>query len=456
MFSHRLSHWDTPADEGAWGDAAAQPTIAVTSEVNLDAADAANFTADDDSIVELAPPTAEARKITLADLTNGDREAVTAHLAMGLGPHKLLSRFAGDKSAPTSSTEPNVTASLDESDGAASDVDTASSSSAASLLSTTEPAPPRQLQVMAQEFPLPESPAPVTPVVTIEPAIVNDDSHSSPIIVVKPDTYQEDLHSMSQSELDNLVDSDGAEHTEAGAVPCDECGWHCTCSEREALNSCDPVPQYWSVPTTMRDISDGDFFDRSVLGSIHQNLLNHYSQYFVKITSARAVVDWNEHEEILGSTSWAFFRRWIYTHKLSRNVEMISNGVVHIVEIGFDFQTLVKVWRLAARIQAPVFANNVADAMISKPITEKELQAAQKDINEMSSMVDADHIFCRLIARVVGINNITLDHKDWAKSLISATLMYEMGELSLDDTNSSSNIDACAYHMHQRGHICNF
>ncbi|KAG9524719.1 hypothetical protein KCV07_g1864, partial [Aureobasidium melanogenum] len=92
--------------------------------------------------------TGEARKSTLADLANGDRDAVFAHLAKGLGPHKFLARFS--TTSQKSDTEPNPTAlttnghvpgaEVSEPDGAASIVD--DSTSFASTNGLRQDAPP--------------------------------------------------------------------------------------------------------------------------------------------------------------------------------------------------------------------------------------------------------------------------------------------------------------------------
>ncbi|KAG9718358.1 hypothetical protein KCU77_g22311, partial [Aureobasidium melanogenum] len=90
--------------------------------------------------------TGEERKSSLADLANGDRDAVIAHLATHLGPHKLLSRFSSI--TQKSDAEPNGTASItdghapntevSEPDGAASVVDDSTSIASTNAVATKD------------------------------------------------------------------------------------------------------------------------------------------------------------------------------------------------------------------------------------------------------------------------------------------------------------------------------
>ena len=472
IFDDSMSNWDTPADDSAWGDAAAQPIIAVTSEVTLDAADAAQLIAEDEGIVEPAPPAAEIRKSSLVDLTNGSREAVTAHLAQGLGPHQLLPRFASEKSAPTSPTsptEPNVVASLDEPDGAASAVDTVSSSSVTSPLSTRKPAPHRKLQVMAQEAPLPESPAPVAPAVTIEPAsiapavtiepaIVNDDSRSSSIVIVEPITDQLDPKAdewVPDVTVELLPPSCPVSPTSKVPIPDGKALILTTCREAECILICDPVPKSWSVPTVVSSLSDGDFYDDPVIGGVHQKLLCNYSQYFAAASDAESTDGDAERDQIVSSPSWAVFRQWVYTHK---HHAKSANGMQTNI-LSNDLKTLVQLWRFAARIQAPLFANTIADVLISKVITADDLFEAAEEIDNLLMIVSSTSRFRLLISHVVILNGIQLDYQDyfkWPRSLLWSILAWlSMGKSTYVGTQMYSQANPCVYHLHTLGHSCN-
>ncbi|KAI5268723.1 hypothetical protein E4T47_07648 [Aureobasidium subglaciale] len=71
-------------------------------------------------------------RTSLADLTNGDINVMTAHLAQGLGPHSFLERFASSNAV----------------------------TSAEIAQPKRKPGPHHRLQALAEDVPLPESPAP--------------------------------------------------------------------------------------------------------------------------------------------------------------------------------------------------------------------------------------------------------------------------------------------------------
>ncbi|KAG9567327.1 hypothetical protein KCU71_g1504, partial [Aureobasidium melanogenum] len=141
-----------------WAVAEAQPEPS-SVEQNMvpaltDAAEAVAASKPTNGVTEGAPADAvssiigEVRKSTLADLANGDHDAVVAHLAKGLGPHKFLARFS--TTSQKSDTEPNPAAlttnghvrgaEVSEPDGAASIVD--DSTSSASTNGLRQDAPP--------------------------------------------------------------------------------------------------------------------------------------------------------------------------------------------------------------------------------------------------------------------------------------------------------------------------
>ncbi|KAI5244799.1 hypothetical protein E4T42_07033 [Aureobasidium subglaciale] len=123
--------WDAPV-EAAWG---ASPDAVQTSTQQVNAVSTVGDTtthagADASVQNEESPPTK--MRTSLADLTNGDVNVMTAHLAQGLGPHSFLERFASSNAAtPVGIAQPK-----------------------------RKPGPHHRLQALAEDVPLPESPAP--------------------------------------------------------------------------------------------------------------------------------------------------------------------------------------------------------------------------------------------------------------------------------------------------------
>ncbi|KAG9727027.1 hypothetical protein KCU73_g12739, partial [Aureobasidium melanogenum] len=138
-----MSSWDTPPHEPSSVEQNMAPeavAVAASEPTNGSTEGAPALT---DAALST---TGEVRKSSLADLANGDRDAVIAHLATHMGPHKLLSRFSSI--TQKSDAEPNGTASItnghapntkvSEPDGAASVVDDSTSIASTNAVATKD------------------------------------------------------------------------------------------------------------------------------------------------------------------------------------------------------------------------------------------------------------------------------------------------------------------------------
>ncbi|KAH0345127.1 hypothetical protein KCU81_g4523, partial [Aureobasidium melanogenum] len=477
---------------------AEQPTEGATSETPADA---------------LSTPVTEVRKSSLADLANGDLHVVKAHLAERLGPHRLLSRFSSTSqksdtelngaTAVTNSIAPNT--NVFEPDGAASIVDDSTSVASTNVVATkdesTQTAPdtdasklfratpassvtdgdkslvhspdisPRAVRkapphhrlktlTLAQDVsPDPAAKSstsdegPATPVATaieLEPVIIQNTPPAPPAIK-DDDNNESDTSSVIMTEFpSSLSNKEKNLDPKAEAwVPDDTVGplppsrpesplSVSRDSEAFFINECCPVPGDWSVPTKIGSFAKGILFDGLMVGNVYKTVLAHYSHYFA---TAFASGKEEELDRVLKNFSFDVFRQWIF----GRNELPVKSSD--------DLKVLVQLWRFAARIQAPLFANTVANAIVKKAITADDIIDAGDEIDALLQMVSVNNTFRLLISHVVILRDIQPDEK-WPKSLILSVLnCWEMGKNTYDDIQRCSQTP-CIYHLHSSDHTC--
>lgn len=530
--------WDAPAQE-SWSTAEAQPELSPVADDKIDPI-TGETTVDPPSSVAAAPPTSEVRKSSLADLTNGDRNVINAHLAQRLGPHKFLSRYIKQKddagladtvedhamnghAAHTDMSEPGGAASVVG--GSGSNLSTSASTSASAsaivikneavqtapdletsnLLSGTTPTAsvadgvgsaiqstipssnpsPRPLRrlgphhrlkalAMAQDIPLPQSPAPVaksatsdeipaTPVVSaIEPAIVQgsppatpaaDDGNESDVSSLAYEAFKTELPSSSDKEkhIDLKAQTPSLNPRAVDYLPPSRSTSPLTLtnavsdSEAEYINNCCPVPSNWSIPTiigSFANVNVGDF----TIGSIHKPLLNHYSQFFATAFTDDSEVKKEELVHVIEDPSYAVFREWVYGRSSAKAYDNI------------DLKTLIQLWRFGARIQAPLFANTIADAIMNKTISSDDVFVAAHEIDAIFKVTNVNNTFHLLICHAIITSGIELsqDHYDnWPKSLLWSMLTcLKMDRSSSADVQMHSETNPCIYHLHPLGTDC--
>ncbi|KAG9946645.1 hypothetical protein KCU85_g6346, partial [Aureobasidium melanogenum] len=507
---------DTPSDE-PWAVAETQPQPSSVEKhmAPPTIADAAEAVAEETPADAALSAVNEVRKSSLADLANGDRDAVVAHLTKGLGPHRLLSRSSTtsqksdaelmsavsitngiahtEVSEPdgaasvvddsTSITSTNAVATKDESTQTAPDTDASKlfrATPASSLTDgdksiihspdlsprTARKAPHHRLKALtlAQDIPLPQSPAPVaksstsdegptTPVasaIELEPVIIQDtppappvtmddgsESDTSHVIITKfPSTL-----SNKEKNLDPKAEAWIPDDTVEPLPPSRPESPLSVSRDSEAflINGCCPVPSEWSVPTKIGSFAKGILFDDGpMVGNVHKTVLAHYSHYFATAFGSGKEEDL---DRVLKDPSFNVFRQWIF----GRN-ELP-------VESSNDLKVLVQLWRFAARIQAPLFANTVANAIVKKAITADDINDAGDEIDALLQMISVNNTFRLLISHVVILRDIQPDEK-WPKSLILSVLnCWEMGKNLYDDIQRCSQTP-CIYHLHSLDHTC--
>ncbi|KAH0146395.1 hypothetical protein KCU82_g14382, partial [Aureobasidium melanogenum] len=478
--------------------------------------------------------TGEERKSSLADLANGDRDAVIAHLATHLGPHKLLSRFSSI--TQKSDAEPNGTASItdghapntevSEPDGAASVVDDSTSIASTNAVATkdesTQTAPdtdasklfratpassvtdgdksvvqspdlsPRSVRkpgphhrlkalTLAQDVPLPQSPAPiansttsdegpatpVAPATELEPVIIHDTPPAPPVII--DDGNESDTSRVIITEfLNSLSDKEKNLDPKAEAwIPDDAVGPLPPSRsespvniihkfEADYINECCPVPSEWSVPTQIGSLAEDHLFDfdSPTVGGVHKTALVHYSHYFAVAFTSQDPQKEVELKHVLEDPSFAVFRQWVFRQKLYLKS---PTGAIH-QDMNIDLKRLVQLWRFGARIQAPLFGNIVANAMLKKFITSDDVVDAADDIDALLKVISVDNTFRRLISHMVILRGIQLGqarYDEWPKTLIWSILnCLEMGRKTCPVIQLYSQTHPCIYHLHSLGRTC--
>jgi hypothetical protein len=528
--------WDAPTEEGSWGTTEAQPELSPVAVEDNSTPAIAEVVATNEPVGELtetttsASPTAsEVRKSSLADLTNGDRDAISSHLASGLGPHKLLSRFTqksdaeltvvNDLATHTDASEPDGAASVvdesvsnravvnkDESIQTAPDIpssnlmtgstptgsvaDGAESSTQSPYLSrhsVRKPGPHHRLKELAQDIPLPQSPAPVaksstsdegpeTPVVStieLEPIILQD---SPPATPAADDGNESDVSSLAyeafKTELpdplhDKDKDLDSKAHntvlnpeavdylpTSRSASPVSMPKNAVTDSESVSINDYCRLPGAWSVANVVEHFAPDDIFDSPMLGNISEKVLTHYSNYFA--TALRDGSDEKKEElaHVIKDPSFAVFRLWVYGRELGKSTNGAASPNRHT-----DLKTLVQLLRFAGRIQAPLFANVVADAIIAKTLITDDISNAADEIDAILKMVSVNYTFRLVICHTVILSGIQLDQENgetWPQSLLLSILAcLKMGRNTYQAIQMESKTDPCMYHLHSLGRKCN-
>ncbi|KAI5195095.1 hypothetical protein E4T39_08383 [Aureobasidium subglaciale] len=444
------------------------------------------------------------RKSSLADLTSGDINIMTAHLAQGLGPHSFLERFAGSSNAATPASADGI------------------------VEPKRKPGPHHRLQALAEDVALPESPAPAlaksvtstsespngiatsqcsvdpaysesddgpkTPVamtlLDLESSILKD-SPSAPIATVEDDTesdaasavikVEHDADTLSNPKLVNALSEQERkdldpkanawvpEATEVkslppscpdspvtveAALPAADVEMSASCSEAEYINDCCPVPESWAVATVVGDFAEGELFDSPLLGGVPNKVLCHYSHYFTIMLSSKSVDDKKDALHVTTDPAFTVFRHWIFCRRICAKNEA---GATHFGE-DIELKTLVKLWRFGAHIQAPSFTNIIADAIIAKDLTADELFAATDEIDALLMMVSAKNNFRLLISHAVILSGIQFDFEDydkWPKSLVCSILSWlSMSRSTFVGTQLYSKAHPCAYHLHSPGHTC--
>jgi len=521
--------WDAPTQD-SWGTAEAQPELSTVVDQKIDPVTGTTITevvAANEPTTGLTgettvdPSTSEVRKSSLADLTNGDRNAINAHLAQRLGPHKFLSRYIKQKDDAglvdtVSEPEPDGAASVVG--GSSSNVSTSASASVivikneaiqtapdletSNLLSGTTPTasvadgvgsavqstipssnpsprplrrlgPHHRLKAMAQDIPLPQSPAPVaksatsdespaTPVVSgIEPAIVQgsppatpDDGNESDVSSLAYEAFKTELPSslsepkhidlkaqtpsLNPMAVDYLPPSRSTSPLPLAKNAIGD-------SEAEYINNCCPVPSNWSIPTIIGSFANVNVGDLTI-GSIHKPLLNHYSQFFATAFTDDSEVKKEELVRVIEDPSYAVFREWVYGRSSAKAYDNI------------DLKTLIQLWRFGARIQAPLFANTIADAIMNKTISSDDVFVAAHDIDAIFKVTNVNNTFHLLICHAIITSGIKLsqDHYDnWPKSLLWSILAcLEMGKSTHAAIQMSSKDNPCMYHLHPHGTNC--
>lgn len=512
---------DTSAQD-SWGATEAQAELSPAADNKTSSVTTDTPVAPTSSVAAASPNAREVRKSSLADLTNGDRGAMNAHLAQRLGPHKFLSRFSQKTDAESVDTVSGraVQAEVSEPDGAASVVGSLSSavvimdettqtapdlensnlltgttptasvtdgnqsatqSSHSSPRAVRRPGPHHRLKVLqAQDIPLPQSPAPVaksssddgpaTPVTSaldLEPGIVQG---SPPTISTADDDNESDVSSLAyeafKTELpSSLSDKDKTDppslnpkavdylpHSRSTS-PCTLAQHAISDSEAEYINNCCPVPSDWEVPSCIGSFAHDNLFNDLTIGGIHKPLLIHHSHFFATAFTNDSRVNKEELDRVIKLPSYDVFRKWVYKGKLY--VKSDDGVICH--DMNLDLKTLVMLWRFAARIQAPLFANTIADAIINKTITAVDLSAAADEIDAVLKVVAINNTFRLLISHSVILSGIQLDqdHYIWPRSLLLSVLgCLKMGRSTYAGIQMSSQTNPCMYHLHPLGTNC--
>jgi hypothetical protein len=150
---------------------------------------------------------------------------------------------------------------------------------------------------------------------------------------------------------------------------------------------------------------------------------------------------------------FAVFRLWVYGRELGKATNDAASPNKHT-----DLKTLVQLLRFAGRIQAPLFANVVADAIIAKTITANDVSNAAEEIDTILKMVSVNHTFRLIICHAVILSGIQLDQdygETWPQSLLLSVLAcLDMGRNTYSDIEVKSKTDPCIYHLHPLGREC--
>ncbi|KAK6006930.1 hypothetical protein QM012_005938 [Aureobasidium pullulans] len=343
--------------------------------------------------------------------------------------------------------------------------------------SVRKPGPHHRLKALtlAHDVPLPQSPVPVaksstsdegpaTPVasaVEIEPVIIQDTPPAPPATI--DDGDESDTSCVIITEFPNSL-SNKEKNLDPKAeawVPDDAVGplppsrpespvnvTHNT--EAVYINECCPVPGDWSVPTKIGSFAKGYLFDGPRIDGFYKAVLAHYSQYFATAFASDTSREDAELKHVMEDTSFDVFRKWISDP--NELYVKSSNGVIQDGK-NIDLKILVQLWRFAARIQAPLFANTVANAIFAKTITANDIVNAGDEIDALLQMISVNNTFRLLISHPIILHNLQADEK-WPGTLLRSILdCLEMGRKTYLDIQRSSQT-LCIYHLHSLGHTC--
>jgi hypothetical protein len=475
----------------------------------------------------------DVRKSSLADLTNGDRVAINAHLAQGLGPHKLLSRFASQKSnakhthtgfvrsdhaALNDASKPDSIASVvDDSisksaviietetfrtalspqtapDVPASNLMTGTTptesiaDSAESLTQSPHPSPrlvrsagPHdRLEVLGQVVPLPQSSATATKSSTsdegpatssasttgVEPAVTQDSPPETPVtedgdvtdvMSIAHEAFKANLsNSLSDKDKNSILNPEAMEYLppsrSVSSVSMDNNA--VIDSESICINDCCPIPGDWCVPNIVGTFAKGRVFEGPMLGDIPEKVLVYYSNFFATAFRSDSDEKKKELDRVVKDPSFALFHLWVHGRDLVKHIDGAD-----LYHKDIDLKTLVQLWRFAAHIQAPVFANVIADAIMAKTITANDIFDAGDEIDTILKVLSVNHTFRLIICHAVILSGVQLDQdngESWPQSLLWSILAcLDMGRYTYYTIQEDSKIDPCIYHLHPSGSHCN-
>jgi hypothetical protein len=346
---------------------------------------------------------------------------------------------------------------------------------------------------LAQDVPLLQSPAPVaksstsdegpkTPItstIDIEPAIIQDspsappntveDGNESDVSSLAYEAFKTELpDSLSDKEVDlefnaqnptlnpEAVDYLPPSRSASSTAQAKHTVYD---SEVECINDCCPVPRHWSVPNkVIETFAEGHLFDSPMLGGIPERVLMYYSNFFTTAFRDDSNEKKEELDHVINNPSFTLFRRWIYGRKLVKSMDDTVSHDKNIYDKNIDLKTLVQLWRFGARIQAPLFANTVANAIVTKTITADDVADAADDIDAVLKMVSVNNTFRLLICHAVILSGIQLNQghgETWPQSLLLSILgCLDMGKCTSAAIQMQSKIRPCMYHLHPLGDVC--
>jgi hypothetical protein len=480
-----------------------------------------------------SPTASDVRESSLADLANGDRVAINAHLAQGLGPHKLLSRFASQKSnakhthtefvrsghaALNDTSKPDGTASIvDDSisksaviietetfrtvlgpqtapDIPASNLLTGTTSTesiadSAESLTQSPHSSPRlvrsagphdRLEALGQVVPLPQSSAAATKPSTsdegpatssastigVEPAVTQDSLPGTPatensdetdILTVAHEALKADLsNSLSDKDRHCILNPKAIEYlpTSRSISSASMDNNAVIDSESICINDCCPVPGDWCVPNIVGTFAKGRVFEGPMLGDIPEKVLVYYSNFFATAFRSDSDEKKKELDRVVKDPSFDLFHIWVHGRDLVKHIDGAD-----LYDKDIDLKTLVQLWRFAAHIQAPVFANVIADAIMAKTITANDISDAGDEIDTILKVLSVNHTFRLIICHAIILSGVQLDQdngESWPQSLLWSILAcLNMGRYTYYTIQEDSKTNPCIYHLHPSGSHCN-
>jgi hypothetical protein len=342
-----------------------------------------------------------------------------------------------------------------------------------------KPGPHHRLKALAlaQDIPLPQSPAPIakssasdegptTPVastIDLEPAIIQDSPSAPPNTV--EDGNDSDVSSIAyeafktELPISLSVDSKAQNPTlnpkatdylppSRSTSPFTLAKPFINDSEAESINNCCPVPSDWSeIPHVVGIRAENDIFDEPTIGGIHETVIRHYSQYFATAFNVGSDVVKEELDLVVKNPSFTVFRQWVYSRRDDHELSVKSADGVVSHDMDIDLKTLVQLWRFAARIQAPLFANVVADTIVAKAITASQVSAAAGEIDAVLKVIAVNNPMRVLLSHAVILSGIQIDQghgEIWPQSLLWSILYcLKMGRSTYAAVQMHSKTNPC-------------